>query len=111
MYASLPISPRKARHFPPRSGEADTKEEKIIFLLFKCDFDDNPCRPRMMENKGKNTNRKPSPFVGKQANHFSRSGATLQKWVRRFALAKVAAELTEGARVSRYEKQFLTKQQ
>ena len=35
--------------------------------------------------------KKPSPLVGKQANHFSRSGATLQKWVRRFALAKVAA--------------------
>ena len=25
------------------------------------------------------------PDYGKQANHFSRSGATLQKWVRRFA--------------------------
>ena len=29
MYASLPLSPRKARHFPPCSGEADTKEKRI----------------------------------------------------------------------------------
>ena len=28
VYADLPLSPRKARHFPPHSGEADTKEEK-----------------------------------------------------------------------------------
>ena len=27
MYANLPLSPRKARHFPPYAGEADTKEE------------------------------------------------------------------------------------
>ena len=29
MYADLPLSPRKARHFPPRSGEADTEEKRI----------------------------------------------------------------------------------
>ena len=29
VYAPLPLSPRKARHFPPCSGEADTKEERI----------------------------------------------------------------------------------
>ena len=28
VYAHLPLSPRKARHFPPSSGEADTKEER-----------------------------------------------------------------------------------
>ena len=28
VYAPLPLSPRKARHFPPSSGEADTKEER-----------------------------------------------------------------------------------
>ena len=28
MYALLPLSPRKARHFPPSSGEADIKEER-----------------------------------------------------------------------------------
>ncbi len=27
--ASLPLSPRKARHFPPRPGKQTTKEEKI----------------------------------------------------------------------------------
>ena len=27
VYAGLPLSPRSARHFPPRSGEADTKEK------------------------------------------------------------------------------------
>ena len=54
--------------------------------------------------------KKPSPFFGKQANHFSRSGATLQKCVRRFALAKVSAELTKGASVSRHIKEFLTEQ-
>ena len=32
MYAHLPLSPRKARHFPPYSGEADNKEEKILTL-------------------------------------------------------------------------------
>ena len=56
-------------------------------------------------NKRKNTNCKPSPLVGKQANHFSRSGATLQKCVRRFALAKVSTDrLTKGASVSRHER-------
>ncbi len=29
MYAPLPLSPRVARHFPPSSGEADTKEKRI----------------------------------------------------------------------------------
>ena len=43
----------------------------------------------MMENKGKNTNRKPFPNTGKVSTD----------------------RLTEGASVSRYEKQFLTKQQ
>ena len=34
MYASLPLSPRKVRHFPPHSGEADAKEERdYIFYL------------------------------------------------------------------------------
>ena len=28
VYASMPLSPRKARHFPPSSGEADAKEER-----------------------------------------------------------------------------------
>ena len=52
--------------------------------------------------------KKPSPLVGKQANHFSRSGATLQKCVRRFALAKVSTvRLTEGASVSRRSKTIL----
>ena len=31
----MPLSPRKARHFSPYSGEADTKEEEIIFLYKK----------------------------------------------------------------------------
>ena len=44
-----------------------------------------------METKGKHASFKLSTDDGKQANHFSRSGATLEKWVRRFALAKVAA--------------------
>ena len=29
VYASSPLSPRKARHFPPSSGEANAKEERI----------------------------------------------------------------------------------
>ena len=28
MYSDLPLSPRKARHFPPSSGEAYIKEER-----------------------------------------------------------------------------------
>ena len=32
---------------------------------------------RFMETKGKHASFKPSPDDGKQANHFSRSGATL----------------------------------
>ena len=34
MYASLPLSPRFARHFPPCSGEADAKEEsnQVLYL-------------------------------------------------------------------------------
>ena len=28
VYANMPLSPRKARHFPPYPGEADTKEER-----------------------------------------------------------------------------------
>ena len=33
VYASLPLSPRKARHFPPSSGEADTKEkENMVYV-------------------------------------------------------------------------------
>ena len=37
MYAYLPLSPRKARHFPPSSGEADTKEKRIhsFYILRK----------------------------------------------------------------------------
>ncbi len=27
VYANLPLSPRKARHFPPSSGEANAKEK------------------------------------------------------------------------------------
>ncbi len=30
VYADLPLSPRKARHFPPCSGAAEAKEERII---------------------------------------------------------------------------------
>lgn len=33
MYASLPLSPRAARHFPPCSGEATIKEEKIHIFI------------------------------------------------------------------------------
>ena len=34
VYADLPLSPRKARHFPPCSGEAETKEEnnRVLYL-------------------------------------------------------------------------------
>ena len=31
VYANMPLSPRKARHFPPSSGEADAKEKIIKF--------------------------------------------------------------------------------
>ena len=66
---------------------------------------------RFMETKGKHASFKPSPDDGKQANHFSRSKATLQKCVRRFALAKVAAEPSEGASVIRNEKTVFTERQ
>ena len=60
---------------------------------------------------GNDTHKKAAPpDEGKQADHFSRSGATLQKCVRRFALAKVSTDrLTEGASVRRKIKEFLTK--
>ena len=29
VYANMPLSPRKARHFPPSSGEANAKEKEI----------------------------------------------------------------------------------
>ena len=65
----------------PKSGKADTKEERIHSFLYKL----NPKIRKWLTLKSR------PPDDGKQANHFSRSGATLQKCVRRFALAKVAA--------------------
>ena len=45
MYANLPLSPRKARHFPPSSGEADAKEERIhSFIILNTLFAINLCR-------------------------------------------------------------------
>ena len=45
VYARMPLSPRNARHFPPRSGEADIKEEKIhVFIIYKDAFSINLCR-------------------------------------------------------------------
>ena len=80
VYANLPLLPRVARHFPPHSGEATAKEERnYIFYISQT------------KEYWNGSHKKLSPFVGKQANHFSRSGATLQKCVWRFALAKVAA--------------------
>ena len=35
MYAPLPLSPRKARHFPPSAGEANAKEERNYSFLIK----------------------------------------------------------------------------
>lgn len=35
LYAHLPLSPRVARHFPPYSGAAYTKEERIYFFTIK----------------------------------------------------------------------------
>ena len=29
----MPLSPRKARHFSPRAGEADIKEKEVWFLI------------------------------------------------------------------------------
>ena len=42
--AHLPLSPRKARHFPPCSGEAYIKEERIIVFIILNAFDDILCR-------------------------------------------------------------------
>ena len=33
VYANLPLSPRKARHFPPHAGEATAKEEKNYIFI------------------------------------------------------------------------------
>ena len=44
VYADLPLSPRKARHFPPCSGEAYIKEERIIVFIILNAFDDILCR-------------------------------------------------------------------
>ena len=65
MYASLPLSPRKARHFPPHSGEAVTKEERIIVLkvlTIKCLY------------KEKLTNYKLSPDDGESGGVSRRKG-------------------------------------
>ena len=35
VYTNLPLSPRKARHFPPSSGEADIKEKRNQ-IFSKC---------------------------------------------------------------------------
>ena len=35
VYANMPLSPRKARHFPPSAGEADAKEERN-YSFKKC---------------------------------------------------------------------------
>ena len=65
-------------------GSERLRKKEFMFLLFKCDFDDNPCRPRMMENKGKNTNRKPSPNTGKVAAVAVGRGKREQKGKRVF---------------------------
>ena len=57
MYARLPLSPRVARHFPPHSGEATAKEERIhIFYMNKN------------KNMGMTHAKKPSPLVGEGGN-------------------------------------------
>ena len=53
----MPLSPRFARHFPPHSGEANTKEERIhIFYMNKN------------KNMGMTHTKKPSPLVGEGGN-------------------------------------------
>ena len=47
----MPLSPRLARHFPPSSGEADTKEKELIVLYSKN------------KNKEMTHAKKPSPLV------------------------------------------------
>ena len=45
MYAPLPLSPRRARHFPRNRGQLTTKEEKIhSFYYFIYAFNDILCR-------------------------------------------------------------------
>ena len=34
----MPLSPRLARHFPPRAGEADTKEKGIKFFINEIEW-------------------------------------------------------------------------
>ena len=48
----MPLSPRKARHFPPRAGEANAKEKAIKF--YKCE------QKRKNENKYEQTRKKVS---------------------------------------------------
>ena len=38
MYSGLPLSPRKARHFPPSSGEAYAKEKGIKFFINEIEW-------------------------------------------------------------------------
>ncbi len=63
VYASLPLSPRFARHFPPHSGEANTKEERIhIFYMNKN------------KNMGMTYTKKPSPLVGEGVSRADERG-------------------------------------
>ena len=63
----------------------------------------------LFKHERKNTNRKPSPLVGKQANHFSGSKERIGNACCPRLSGKVSAELTKGESVSRYVKKFLTK--
>ena len=65
----------------PSSGESDIQEERIIVFIWakpkNNEMNHTKSISRFMETKGKHVSFKLSPDDGKQANHFSRSGATL----------------------------------
>ena len=81
VYANMPLSPRKARHFPPSSGEADAKE-KIIKFYKSINWSNeytknrigNASRSCIFYIKGKRAKCKPSPLVGEGGGVSRRKG-------------------------------------
>ena len=65
MYADLPLSPRRLGTSLRVRGKRTLRKKEFKFIYVK------------MKNNEMTHTKKLSPLVGKQANHFLRSGATL----------------------------------
>ena len=62
----MPLSPRKARHFPPSSGEANAKEKKQSSFI-------NVLTVKWV-HKEQNRERKLSPLVGESVSEADERG-------------------------------------